>query len=75
MMSSKGEAVLPSTLKEAISTVNTGGDCMSAADEMSGFGSRRSVGFLGFSLLGIGMRPELRMARYLEALKSIGVGD
>ena len=36
-MSSKGETVLLSTLKEAFSTVNTGGDCMSAADEMSGF--------------------------------------
>jgi hypothetical protein len=44
-MSSKGETVLLSTLKEAISTVNTGGDWMSAADEMSEFGSRRSVGF------------------------------
>jgi hypothetical protein len=26
-MSSRGETVLPPTLKEAISTVNTGGDC------------------------------------------------
>jgi hypothetical protein len=35
-----------------------------AADDLSDF--------LGFSLLGIGMRPELRMARYLEALKGMG---
>jgi alkanesulfonate monooxygenase SsuD/methylene tetrahydromethanopterin reductase-like flavin-dependent oxidoreductase (luciferase family) len=48
-MSSKGETVLPATLKEALSTVNTGGDWMSAADGMSGFGSRRYVGFLSFS--------------------------
>ena len=47
-MSSKGETVLLSTLKEAISTVNTGGDWMSGADGMPGFGSRRSVGFFKF---------------------------
>jgi hypothetical protein len=37
-----------------------------AADDLSDF--------LGFSPLGIGMRPKLWMARYLEALEGIGVG-
>src|SRR5712675_2593908 len=43
---------------------------MSVAAEMSGLGSRRSVRFFGgVPNRGIGMRPEVRMARYLEALE------
>ena len=41
---------------------------VSGADDMYGFGSRRSVRFMeGFKP--IGMRPEVRMARYVEGLE------